>query len=359
MILCFWSLQETPGQKIIFLSLFCFSNLIIFILDIILVLNSEDFMVELSVVVPIYNEEEALPPFIRAISEILKGVTTDYEIIFCMDPCMDRTEEVVLTAHQDDPRIKLLKFSRRFGQPGAIWGGLAYSTGKAVVVMDCDMQDPPEVIPEMVRIWREGEYKVVIPQRVSREGDNPIKRLVAYCAYWLINKTSTVEIPRNAGDFRLLDRKVVEELLKLNETNAFLKGLTGVVGYKYKLVPFARKPRIEGSGKYFPLTGGIFIGFNGVIAFSGALLRLMTIAGFSLAGLAILGALTLVIAKLSGWYVFEAGLATIGVLLVFLVGCQFVGMGILGAYIGRIYEETKRRPIFIVEEAIGFPSDDK
>jgi dolichol-phosphate mannosyltransferase len=315
---------------------------------------TERFMTELSIVVPIYNEEEALPPFIQAIKGILKEVTEDYEIVFCMDPCKDRTEEVVLTARQADPRIKLLKFSRRFGQPGAIWGGLAYSTGRAVIVMDCDMQDPPEVIPEMVKIWREGEYKVVIPQRVSREGDNLIKRLVAYCAYWLINKTSTVEIPRNAGDFRLLDRKVVEELLKLTETNAFLKGLTGVVGYKYKLVPFVRKPRIEGTGKYFPLTGGIFIGFNGVIAFSGALLRLMTIAGFIMAGLALLGAIGLIIGKVSGKHAFEAGLATIGVLLVFLVGCQFVGMGILGAYIGRIYEETKRRPIFIVEEAIGF-----
>ncbi|MDR1085447.1 MAG: glycosyltransferase family 2 protein [Deltaproteobacteria bacterium] len=313
-------------------------------------------MVELSIIVPIYNEEEALPPFIEAVKGVLKKVTEDYEIIFCMDPCKDKTEEVVIKARQDEPRIKLLKFSRRFGQPGAIWGGLSYSTGRAVIVMDCDMQDPPEVIPEMVRIWRQGEYKVVIPQRVSREGDNPVKRLVAYVAYWLINKTSTVEIPRNAGDFRLLDRKVVEELLKLKETNAFLKGLTGVVGYKYTLVPFARKPRIEGEGKYFPLTGGIFIGFNGVIAFSGALLRLMTIAGFILAALAIFGAFTIIIGKITDWYQFEAGLATIGVLIVFLVGCQFVGMGILGAYIGRIYEETKQRPIFIVEEAIGFDS---
>jgi dolichol-phosphate mannosyltransferase len=310
-------------------------------------------MPELSVIVPIYNEEKAVPIYIQAIKPILKEVTDDYEIIFCLDPSKDRTEEVVLKAREEDPRIKLLRFSRRFGQPGAIWGGLAYSTGQAVIVMDCDLQDPPEVIPEMVKIWREGEYKVVIPQRVSREGDNPVKRLVAYCAYWLINKTSTVDIPRNAGDFRLLDRVVVDELLRLQETNAFLKGLTGVVGYKYKLVPFTRKPRSEGEGKYFPLTGGIFIGFNGVIAFSGALLRLMTIAGFTLAGLAILAGLFLIIGKISGWYVFEAGIATIGVLLVFLVGCQFVGMGILGAYIGRIYEETKRRPIFIVEEAFG------
>ncbi|MDR2613075.1 MAG: glycosyltransferase family 2 protein [Deltaproteobacteria bacterium] len=312
-------------------------------------------MTELSVVVPVYNEEAAIPPYLEAVREVLKKVTEDYEIIFAMDPSGDRTEEIVAAANARDPRVKLLKFSRRFGQPGAIWGGLSYSSGRAVIVMDVDLQDPPEVIPEMVRIWREGEYKVVIPQRRSREGDNIVKRIVAYAAYWFINKTATVEIPRNAGDFRLLDRKVVEELLKLKETNAFLRGLTAVVGYRYRLLPFDRKPRVGGEGKYFPLTGGIFIGFNGVIAFSGALLRLMTVAGFVMAGIAILGALFLLVGKLTGWYEFATGLATLAVLILFLTGCQFVGMGILGAYIGRIYEETKQRPVFIVERAVGFP----
>ncbi|MDR2460383.1 MAG: glycosyltransferase family 2 protein [Deltaproteobacteria bacterium] len=311
-------------------------------------------MPELSIVVPVFNEELAIPHYLTEVQEILKEVTEDYEIIFSMDPSTDNTEEVVTEANKKDPRVKLLKMSRRFGQPGAIWGGLSYSTGKAVIVMDVDMQDPPEVIPEMVKIWREGEYKVIIPQRRSRSGDNIIKRMVAYTAYWFINKTATVEIPRNAGDFRLLDRKVVEELLNLNETNAFLRGLTAVVGFKHKLVPFDRKPRVSGSGKYFPLTGGIFIGFNGVIAFSGALLRLMTIIGFIMASLAIVAGILLIIGKLTGWYQFATGLATLGVLLLFLSGSQFIGMGILGAYIGRIYEETKRRPIFIVDKAVGF-----
>jgi dolichol-phosphate mannosyltransferase len=219
--------------------------------------------------------------------------------------------------------------------------------------MDVDLQDPPEVIPEMVRIWREGVYKVVIPQRRSRSGDNPLKRVVAYCAYWFINRTATVEIPRNAGDFRLLDRVVVDELLKLPESNAFLKGLTAVVGYRHKLIPFDRKPRSAGAGKYF-VTGTVFIGFNGVIAFSGALLRFMTVAGFVMAGLAALGAAGLVAGKLSGFYQFSTGLPTLGIMLLFLTGCQFVGMGRLGAYLGRIYEETKRRPLFIVEKAVGF-----
>jgi dolichol-phosphate mannosyltransferase len=311
-------------------------------------------MPELSLVVPVYNEEAAIPVYLDVVKRVLKEVTESYEIIFAMDPSTDRTEEVITQAHREDPRVKLLRFTRRFGQPGAIWGGLAWATGRAAIVMDVDLQDPPEVIPEMVRIWREGEYKVVIPQRQSRQGDNPVKRLVAYAAYWFINKTSTVPIPRNCGDFRLLDRAVIDELLRLNETNAFLKGLTAVVGYPYKLVPFDRRPRSEGTGKYFPLTGGVYIGFNGVIAFSGALLRLMTIAGFALSVLAVALAVFLAFGKITGYYEFATGLATLTVLVLFLTGCQFVGLGILGAYIGRIYDETKRRPIFLVERSLGF-----
>jgi dolichol-phosphate mannosyltransferase len=305
-------------------------------------------------VVPVYNEEESIPIYLDVVKNVLGSVTDSFEIIFAMDPSTDKTEEVVVEANRADPRVKLLKFTRRFGQPGAIWGGLARSSGRAVIVMDVDLQDPPELIPELVRIWREGEYKVVIPQRQSRKGDNFVKKLVASTGYWFINKTSNVSIPRNCGDFRLLDRRVVEELLRLNETNAFLRGLTAVVGYPYKLVPFDRKPRAKGEGKYFALTGDISIGFNGIIAFSGALLRLMTIAGFVLSGLAILLAVVLFVGKAWGFYEFGTGIATLTVLTLFLTGCQFVGFGILGAYIGRIYEETKRRPLFLVDEAVGF-----
>jgi dolichol-phosphate mannosyltransferase len=311
-------------------------------------------MPELSLIVPVYNEEAAIPVYLERVRSVLETVTESYEIIFAMDPSTDRTEEVVLEARRSDPRIKLLRLTRRFGQPGATWGGLAWSTGRAAVVMDVDLQDPPEVIPELVRIWREGEYKVVIPQRTSRREDNPVKRLVAYAAYWFINKTSELSIPRNCGDFRLLDRVVVDELLRLSETNAFLKGLTAVVGHPYKLVPFERPARSKGEGKYFPLTGSVRVGFNGVVAFSGALLRLTTLAGFLLSGLAALLAVGFSIAKIAGVYEFATGIATLMVLMLFLTGCQLVGLGILGAYIGRIYEETKRRPIFLVERAVGF-----
>jgi dolichol-phosphate mannosyltransferase len=311
-------------------------------------------MTELSIVVPVFNEESTLGQFLQELREALEKVTADYEIIFALDPCTDRTEGMIREEHEKDKRVKLLRFSRRFGQPAATWGGLAYSTGKAVIVIDGDLQDPPDLIPEMVRIWKEEGYKVVIPQRRSRAGENFIKKAVAYTAYWFINKTATVEIPRNAGDFRLMDRRVVDELMRLNESHGFLRGLTAVVGFKTKLLPFDRKARFDGKGKYFPLTGGITIGFHGVVAFSGFLLRLMVILGFIMSGLALLLAFVLVFLKISGRFDFASGLASLGVLMLFFSGCQFIGLGILGAYVGRIYEETKARPKFIVDDALGF-----
>jgi dolichol-phosphate mannosyltransferase len=313
-------------------------------------------MPELSVVVPVYNEEKTIETFLNQVIPNLEAVTDDYEIIFALDPSKDKTEDIILAKREKDPRIKLLRFSRRFGQPAATWAGLAYSTGRAVVVIDCDLQDPPDLIPEMFNLWKHDGYKVVIPQRRSRQGENFIKRAVAYLGYWFINKTATVEIPRNTGDFRLLDRRVVDELMKLKESHGFLRGLTAVVGFSTKLLPFDRQARLDGEGKYNRLTGSILIGFNGIVAFSGALLRLMGIVGFSMAALAILAALFLFLGKAFGIYNFATGLATLGVLLLFLTGCQLVGLGILGAYIGRIYEETKLRPKFIVDRAEGFES---
>ncbi|MDR1487629.1 MAG: glycosyltransferase family 2 protein [Deltaproteobacteria bacterium] len=311
-------------------------------------------MPELSVVVPVYNEEKTIETFLAEIKPNLEACTEDYEIIFSLDPSKDKTEDIILAKREQDPRIKLLRFSRRFGQPAATWAGLAYSTGKAVLIIDCDLQDPPGLIAQMYRHWKEDGYKVVIPQRRSRQGENVVKRAVAYLGYWFINKTATVEIPRNTGDFRLLDRRVVDELMNLKESHGFLRGLTAVVGFSTKLIPFDRQARIDGEGKYNRLTGSILIGFNGIVAFSGSLLRFMGIIGFSMAALSIVAALFMFIGKALGLYDFATGLATLGVLLLFLTGCQLVGMGILGAYIGRIYEETKFRPKYIVDVAKGF-----
>ena len=306
----------------------------------------------LSVVVPVYNEEQALPRFLATIRPVLAQVTEDYEIIFVADPCTDRTVEVIRAEYDRDPRIKLLLFSRRFGQPSATLGGMTYASGQAIVVIDCDLQDPPGLIPEMVRLWRDGN-KVVIPQRTSREGETMIKRVISYVGYWLINKISIVPIPRNTGDFRLLDRRVAAEIVKLQESHGFLRGLTAVVGFKTALVPFNREARTAGAGKYNRLTGSLKIGFNGIVAFSDSLLRLMVVAGIAMAGIAVLAIPVVVVVKAFGLYAFAPGLATMCILMLFLAGMQFIGMGLLGAYVGRTYEETKRRPKFIIDEAIG------
>jgi dolichol-phosphate mannosyltransferase len=306
----------------------------------------------LSVVVPVYNEEQTLPRFLAAIRPVLAQVTEDYEIIFVADPCTDNTVEVIRAEYDRDPRVKLLLFSRRFGQPSATLGGMTYATGQAIVVIDCDLQDPPGLIPEMVRLWRAGN-KVVIPQRTSREGETMIKRIVSYVGYWLINKISIVPIPRNTGDFRLLDRRVAAEIVKLQESHGFLRGLTAVVGFKTALIPFNRDARAAGAGKYNRLTGSLKIGFNGIVAFSDSLLRLMVVAGIAMAGMAMLAIPVVVVMKALGLYAFAPGLATMCILMLFLTGMQFIGMGLLGAYVGRTYEETKRRPKFIIDEAIG------
>ena len=312
--------------------------------------------VVVSIVVPVYNEEQSLQTFLSTLREVLDDVTAEYEIIFSADPCTDRTIDILKAEHARDPRVKLLLFSRRFGQPAATMGGLSVSQGEAVIVIDCDLQDPPALIPDMLRLWRSG-YKVVIPQRRTREGEHFIKRMVAFSGYWLINKVAIVPIPRNTGDFRLLDRRVVDELVKLNESHGFLRGLTSIVGFKTYLLPFDRSARVAGNGKYNRLTGSLRIGFNGIVAFSDYLLNLMVTAGFTLAALSM--ALIVVVAalKYAGIFAFTTGLATVAILMLFLGGIQLLAMGVLGSYIGRIYDETKRRPKFIIDEAVGIAPD--
>ncbi|MCC8189508.1 MAG: glycosyltransferase family 2 protein [Planctomycetes bacterium] len=308
----------------------------------------------LSIIAPAYNEEETIPAFLETVQRVLRDVTDDYEIIFALDPSSDRSEELIEAAHAKDPRVKLLRFSRRFGQPAAIWAGLQYCTGDAAIPMDCDMQDPPELIPQLVAEWRKG-YKVVIPQRRTRDGENFLKRAFAYTAYWFINKTASIPIPRNAGDFRLMDRVVVDELMRLHESHGFLRGLTSVVGFKTTLVPFDRKARIGGRTKYLPITGGIGIGFNGVLSFSNFLLNAITALGLLLSVASMVAVVVLGVVKYYNLYDFATGVATIGIIILFLGGAQLLALGVIGAYISRIYDEVKMRPRFIVEKRLGLP----
>ena len=306
----------------------------------------------LSIVVPVFREEKNIPEFLRRIRPILGVITQDYEIIFSMDPSPDRTEEVVLEERLTDPRIKLLKVSRRFGQPMATLAGMEYSRGDAVIVMDVDLQDPPELIHEMVDKWNLG-YDVVLPQRRARTGEPWLKKLVAGTGYKVINKIADVKIPQNTGDFRLMTRRVILEVVKLKESHGFLRGMVAVVGFKQCLIPFDRPARFAGETNYNRFFGSLRIGFNGIFCFSTYALTLSTQFGFVIAAASFLIAMTYLVMKLAG-FPFPMGNPTMVIMILFMGGIQLISVGILGEYIGRIYEEVRSRPKFIVDRAEGF-----
>lgn len=306
----------------------------------------------LSIVVPVYKEEKNVPEFLGRVRSILSGITDEYEIIFSLDPSPDRTEEVILEARTNDERIKLLKFSRRVGQPMATLAGLEYSRGDAVIVMDVDLQDPPELVHTMVTKWNEG-YDVVLPQRRERTGEPWLKKLVAVTGYKLINKIADVKIPPNTGDFRLMSRRVVNEVVRLKESHGFLRGMVAVVGFNQCLIPFDRPGRFAGETNYNRFLGSLRIGFNGIFCFSTYALTLVTMMGFTIACLSFLLMIIYLLFKLMGWPIVW-GNPTLVILVSFLGGVQLISVGILGEYIGRIYEEVRQRPKFIVDRKEGF-----
>ena len=305
----------------------------------------------LSVVVPVFKEEANINPFLERLIPVLDEVNLEYEVIFSMDPSSDGTEKIIIAHLEQNSRIKLLKFSRRFGQAMSALAGIEYSSGDAVVVIDVDLQDPPELMKTMVQKWREG-YDVVMAQRRSRQGETWVKRLVSYLGYQLINRIADVKIPPNTGDFRLMSRKVVREIVRLKEMNGFLRGLSAVVGFKQICIPFDRDARFSGKGNYNQFFGSIRIGLNGIFGFSNFPLTLSTQFGFIVAGLSFLVAIAYLILKIWG-VPFPIGNPTVVIIVLFLGGVQLISVGILGEYIGRIYEEVKERPKYIVEKTWG------
>lgn len=305
-----------------------------------------------SLIVPVYKEEKNIRPFLVRAEAVFAGMGKPYEIIFALDPSPDRTEEVILEEIQRNPSIKLMVFSRRFGQPAATMAGILSCQGEACVVIDVDLQDQPELIPELYAKLTEG-YEVVFAKRRSRKGETLVKRLVSYVGYALINYLSDVPIPRNTGDFRIMTRRVIEELRRLNESHGFLRGLVAFVGFKQSFVEYDRDERHSGAGNYNRLTGSLKIGLNGLISFSSRPLFLMSIAGSVLAGFSFM---------VGGWYVVQKligvdltpGLSTTVLLICFFAGIQLLGMGLLGEYVGRIYDEVKRRPMYIVDRRANF-----
>ncbi|MEK6705714.1 MAG: glycosyltransferase family 2 protein [Bdellovibrionota bacterium] len=307
---------------------------------------------KLSIVVPVYKEEGNIQAFINATIPVLSSITPDFEILFILDPSPDATEELIRKANQHDQRIKLILLSRRFGQPMATLAGLHYSTGDAIIVIDVDLQDPPELIAEMVKKWEAG-YDVVYAQRKNRSGETIIKKTVAHLGYKLINKITDVNIPPNTGDFRLMSRRVVNQVISLKESHGFLRGMVAFVGFKQTSVLFDRPARFSGSGNYNRFLGSIRIGVNGLVCYSSRLLALSSMFGFMIAGLSFISGIIYFIMKLLG-APFPIGNPTVVILVLFLGGVQLISIGLVGEYIGRIYDEVKGRPRFIIDSELGF-----
>ena len=300
----------------------------------------------LSVVVPLYNEEQVLPEFHRRLSAVLETLELDSEIIFVNDGSDDRTVEIVDGLRTADPRVALVDFSRNFGKEIALTAGLDAAAGDAVVLIDADLQDPPELIPELLRHWRDG-YDVVYATRVSREGETRLKKLTAFLFYRLMQRATRIAIPADTGDFRLLSRRAVRALEQLHEQHRFMKGLFAWIGFPQKAVPYKRDPRFAGETKwdYWRLWN---FALEGVTSFTIAPLKVATYLGLVTALLSFVYA-GLVIVKTLLYGDPVRGYPSLMTAVLFFSGVQLIGIGLLGEYLGRVFDETKRRPLYLVK----------
>ena len=309
----------------------------------------------LSVVLPIYNEEAVIPELDRRLRAFLGEIGVDWEIIFVDDGSKDASPELLRAMCASEERYRLISFSRNFGHQMAITAGVDYARGEAVVVMDADLQDPPEVVAEMVAKWREG-FDVVYGVREKRENESIFKRLTAAIFYRLLRAFVGVAIPLDTGDFRLMSRRVVLTLRSLRETNRFVRGMVAWVGFKQTAVTYVRKGRFAGETHY-PLRKMIRFALDGIASFSTLPLRLATLLGL------LSGVGGLVVA---GWAIYihffnasaVAGWTTIIVAVALASSAQLLMVGILGEYLGRVYEEVKRRPLYLVADEINVTRDD-
>ena len=305
--------------------------------------------IHISVIVPVYREETNIRPFLKRMEGVLDKAAATYEILFCMDPSPDNTEQVIMDEIQRNEWIRLIKFSRQFGQPAATIAGIHLSRGKVCVVIDVDLQDPPELILPMLEKWNEG-YKVVYAKRRSRKGETFLKTWISHFGYRVINRISEVSIPSDTGDFRLMDRCVVNELKKLHESHGFLRGMVAFVGFRQTFVEYDRDERASGISNYNRYLGSLKIAFNGIVGFSIRPLQLATILGGIIALCAFLLGIWSLVQKFILNVDMTPGLTWTIVLITFLSGVQLLSLGIMGEYIGRIYEEVKQRPQYIIEK---------
>ena len=301
----------------------------------------------ITIVAPNFNESGSVPEFYRRLSETMKTANDTWELVWVDDGSSDQSTEMIRELARQDPRVRPVIFARNFGHQIAVTAGLDYSRGQAVVIMDSDLQDPPEVVPEMIAKWREG-YEVVYAQRTEREGESWFKLFTASVFYRLIYRITDVDIPLDTGDFRLLDRKVVNVINQMRERHRFLRGMSAWVGFRQIGVPYRRAARFAGETKY-PLKKMVKFASDAITGFSYLPLQMATYLGFLSAGLSILAIPVVIALRLAGSQAFF-GQATTLIAVLFLGGVQLISLGILGEYIGRLYDEAKGRPLYIVRE---------
>ncbi|HBB33022.1 MAG TPA: glycosyltransferase [Cyanobacteria bacterium UBA8803] len=307
--------------------------------------------VELSVVVPLYNEESNIEYLFERLLSVLIPMKTTYEIVCVNDGSKDNTLEGLVEYHHRNSAIKVVNLSRNFGKEVAITAGLDYATGAAIIPIDADLQDPPELIAELVAKWREG-YDVVYATRRSRQGESWLKRWTANAFYQTIGRMSHIPIPRDTGDFRLLDRRVVEVLKEMPERTRFMKGLFAWVGYKQTSILFDRQPRLKGrtTWNYWKLWN---FAIDGITSFSFLPLKIWSYVGLTISLFSFLYASFLIIRTLI-FGIDVPGYASIMVVVLFLGGIQLLTLGIIGEYLGRVYQEVKGRPLYLVRDCYGF-----
>ncbi|HAO92842.1 MAG: hypothetical protein A2X99_08970 [Deltaproteobacteria bacterium GWB2_55_19] len=306
----------------------------------------------ISIVLSFRNEEANIPELVRRLQKALKATGCAYELIFVNDASTDGSQRLLMELRKNDAAIKIINMSRRFGSTPCVLAGMRLAKGDAVIYMDTDLQDPPELIPELVSKWKEGA-DVVYTTRVARDGENPLKMWITKKAYRVLRLFSEIDLPVDSGDFKLLDRRVVKEVLKLKEKDAFMRGLVSWVGFRQVQVFYSREKRFAGDTHYpFFGLGPISAFTSGLTSFSLAPLSLSLIIGFLVSVGAFMYLVAIIVMKfmdmnLPGW---SAIMAT----MLFLGGTQLFTVGILGIYIGRIYNENKKRPNYIIESTSGF-----
>ena len=308
-----------------------------------------------SFIVPIYNEEETILEMYRRVAMVMDQMDGPVELILVNDGSRDRSISLMRELHEKDPRVCYLSLARNFGHQVAVTAGLNFVRGKVIVVLDADLQDPPELIPELVEKWQQG-YQVVYAQRTRRRKENWLKRLPAYMFYRLLRRLADVDIPPDTGDFCLMDRRVVDVLNSMPERNRYIRGLRAWTGLKQTSIRFERDARFAGEVKY-TFRKSLSLAVNGIVSFSRLPLRLSTYVGLLAAVVALLMAVLVLYWRIHSPNSPLTGFASILIAIFFLGAVQLVSIGILGEYVGRIYEEVKGRPLYVLSEVSGFTEE--